>query len=151
MVRYSLITKADMRSFIDRPNGGMEVEMIYGAVEFWWALVITLYPVAILHTTTIEDLFWTVPHYYVAIPWWIAALLTWFGLWLYHEDKPICAWFRWSGAFVSAALWFVMFFRGALIVPDTPWLTLSFYFFGAAWQPRIMYSAHRRYLARLRG
>lgn len=122
----------------------MEVEVIYAAVELWFAIAFALSALSVRHTATIEDLFWKVPHYYVALPWAIASMATISGLVLYYFDIPICARFRWVGSVISAGLWFVMFTRGAFWVQEPPYTTIAFYFFGAIWQPRIMYSAYRR-------
>ena len=138
-------TRLGLRRFLDRPDGGMEVEMLYAAAELWFAISITRSEISMLNMTSLESLVDTVPHYYVAGPWWIASLLTFTGLVLYWLwNHPLCAALRWAGAFVSACLWFAMTWRAtAEAGADLP--SLAFYALGAAWQPRIMYSAFRRH------
>lgn len=140
-----MITREELRTFFNRPNGGLEVELICAIIETWFAIAVTWSAVPILETKTIEDLFWRVPHYYVAIPWWFAGLTSGLGLWLYRTNHPACARLRWWGAILSATLWGAMFIRG---IHSPGNLVTICSFFGAVWQPRIMYSAWRREMVR---
>jgi hypothetical protein len=130
--------------FLERPNGGVEVELIYGLSELWFAIIYTLSAQVVLNMTTTEDLYWSVPHYLLAIPWWISSAATLIGLMLYLKHNKWCAPLRWLGAFVSAWVWSVMLARGA-VVSSGALGSLAFYFFGAIWQIRIMMSAWRRW------
>jgi hypothetical protein len=130
--------------FLDRPNGGVEVETIYCLSELWFALIFTLSAQVVLNMSTTEGLYWAIPHYVIAIPWWLSSAATLIGLVLYLRGNKWCAPLRWFGAFVSAWIWSMMFARGAVETGGALG-TLAFYFFGAVWQIRIMMSAWRRW------
>ncbi len=136
-------SRNDFDAFLRRPNGGMEVEIIYAAVELWFAGVIMASAQSIANLTTLEDLFWSVPHRWLAAPWLASSLFTIIGLWLYWQGNKWCATLRSVGAFISAWIWFVMLLRG-VHATDGLLPTLGFYFFGAVWQPRIMLTAWYR-------
>jgi hypothetical protein len=130
--------------FLNRPNGGVEVEIVYAMTELWFAVTLTFSAETILNMTSLEDLYWAIPHRLLALPWWIASLATLAGLILYRQQNRWCAPLRWFGAFISAAIWFTMLQKG--IAASGGLLgSLGFYFFGAVWQPRIMMSAWRRW------
>lgn len=130
--------------FLDRPNGGVEVELLFGLSELWFAFIFTISAQVVLNMSTTEDLYWSVPHYVIAIPWWGSSLATLTGLVLYCFGNRWCAPLRWLGAFASAWIWSVMCMRGSIETSGALG-SLAFYFLGAVWQIRIMMSAWRRW------
>ena len=131
-------------NFLDRPYGGIEVETIYGLSELWFAVIFTISSQAVLNMTTTEKLYGFIPHYIIAIPWWLSSIATLSGLILFYYGNRWCAPLRWLGAFVSSWIWSAMLARGA-VESGGALGTLAFYFFGAVWQIRIMMSAWRRW------
>jgi hypothetical protein len=142
--RQRLMLNDVVLRFLDRPNGGVEVEMIYGLSELWFAIIYTLSAQVVLNMTTTEGLYWEIPHYVLAVPWWLSSMATLSGLVLFYLGNRWCSPLRWLGALVSAWIWSVMFARG-LVETGGALGTLSFYFFGAVWQIRIMMSAWSRW------
>lgn len=130
--------------FLDRPNGGIEVEIIYGSVELWFAIIFSVTSQAVANMVTTEDLYWSIPHYVLAAPWWLSSVATLIGLLLYVRGNRWCAPLRWLGALLSSWIWSMMLARGA-VASGGALGSLAFYFFGAVWQVRIMMSAWRRW------
>jgi hypothetical protein len=130
--------------FLDRPNGGLEFETCYGVAALWYAVIFTLTPEAVLNLRTTKDLAFVMPHYVLAIPWWISSACTLVGLLLFKFRNHWCAPLRWIGAFVATFVWSVMFERG-LIETGGALPTLVFYFIGMIWSPRLMMSSWGRW------
>lgn len=141
-----MITLTEVETFLDRPNGGMEVEIIYAGIELFVAGVLMLSGQSVLNVSPFKDLYWYVPHYELAIMWMCSGCLTYSGLLLYRRGNIWCAPLRWFGAFLSAGLWFWVL---RVVVGDTPFditqaIVTGVAGFGAIWQFRIMTSAWRR-------
>lgn len=143
-MRFPATMITDILRFLNRPYGGVEVEIIYGLSELWFAMVFTLSAQALLNMTTTESLYQLIPHRIVAVPWWLSSMATLSGLILFSFGNRWCAPLRWFGALISAWIWSVMFARG-LVETGGALGSLSFYFFGAVWQIRIMMSAWSRW------
>lgn len=138
-----MITRSEVENFLDRPNGGIEVELFIAVVELWFAVALTVTAQTMWNMTTLREFYWVVPHYVMALPWLISSAATIGGLMLYRWGNKWASPIRLIGAHVSFVVWFVMFFTG-LFASNGALGTLSFYFFSMIWQIRIMVSAKRR-------
>ena len=124
--------------------------MFCAVVEFWFAMSLLWTAQTVWNMSSLREFYWTIPHYILAIPWLAASLATGFGLLLYRWGNGWCSALRLAGAWVSAFIWFVMFFEG-LVETGGALSTLGFYFAAMIWQIRIMISARRRVRAAWRG
>jgi len=138
-----VFTIDELNKFLDRPNGGVEVEILYAISEIWFGITILLTPVTLLNMISLRELYWLVPHYIMCIPWLFAGTLTISGLLLYRKGYTVCAPMRLLGSYISTGLWFLMLGEG-VFEAGAALGSLAFYFFGCVWQVRIMISAKRR-------
>jgi hypothetical protein len=133
----------ELDEFIDRPLGGIEVEIVYALAEVWFAVTLFWSVSASLNVTTLTDLPWYIPFQVISIPFWLSSSLTISGLILARAGNRICSPLRFSGAFVASMIWSWMFYKDLIVIKGNSGDT-AFYFLGFIWQIRIMISAIRR-------
>jgi hypothetical protein len=138
-----------VKAFIDRPRGGLEVEMVYAGIELCVAVLILINGQEILDTPSFQIFYWKLSYVYVGIAWLVSAVLTYFGLILFWTRHKLCAVFRFLGALFSATVWFWVFWNVSTTYDRmTTAIVTGVSVFGIIWQYRIMISAlsrQRRY------
>jgi hypothetical protein len=134
-----------VRSFMDRPLGGMEVEIIYAGIEFIVGISILSHGQAVLDTGPFVWFYWELNYILLGCLWLMSSLLTYVGLLLFAMDNKWCAPLRFLGGFMSAWLWFWVFTHVSTDLDRiTTIVAAGSSGFGALWQFRIIISAWRR-------
>jgi len=95
------ITLSEIYEFLDRPNGGVEVELFIAGVELWFAVALMSTAQTMWNMTTLREFYWIVPHYIIALPWLASSAITICGLLLYRWGNRWASPVRLIGAHIS--------------------------------------------------
>ncbi len=138
--------RATASALLNRPHGGMEVEMIISATEIAQALMLFVGPQTLWQTRAFQDfVYWGVPAWIIGIPWAAAGIVSWVGIVFSLNGKvPECAPMRWMGAFLSTILWgWVAIKTGAVADWSIVYVFICLLF--SLWSIRSSVSAWRRW------
>jgi hypothetical protein len=141
-----MITWSEIAEFLDRPRGGMELEICFAFAEVWFGSTLIISPggLALWNTAALQDFYGVKGAQAVGVPWLLAGSFTFVGLCYYRMGKPVCALLRFIGAFLSCWLWgWLAIVSGAIVVGLLP--ALGLYVAGFIAGIRIMFSAWRRW------
>lgn len=146
-----------LSTFLSRPYGGVEVEIIITLSEIAQAVFLLVVPNTMWNTRAFQDLVYLgIPAWLVAIPWAAAGLLSAYGLVpffisLYRSlrdglpiNHKIGAFQRWLGSLFSVVLWAWVAVKTGLVL-DWSIVYVFICILFSAWSIRITLASLRRW------